>query len=325
MLSDEEINRRLAEYQQTPDIEYRYVHSFAASADELIDVVQNAEGRWMFGIPEIDTRIRGVGRGELMYVTGEAHSGKTQVVLQSIVNNPSARVVLFTPDEVETLILMKLVGITHGVNAEELERQIKNGSQHHIDMVKRVASDTFENMIVIDESLGFQQMSVAMAEAEHMWGGPADVVVVDFLELLPGDADTDGVQSKSQALKRWTKTHDVPMLCIHQASRSSGKRGQARGMRAMRYGGENDAIFVLEVFRKSEDEDLDDLERDRLRNTVTVNIAKNKRPPSRKGEFDLYLDPECGLVRPIRPEDIVIQRGPARVIAIQNDRGTDDD
>lgn len=274
----------------------------------------------MFGIPEIDTRIRGVGRGELMYVTGEAHSGKTQVVLQSIVNNPKARVMMFTPDEVDTLILMKLVGITHGVNAEDLERQIKAGSDHHIEMVRRVASETFENMVVVDDSLGFQQMSVALAEAEHSWGGPADVVVVDFLELLPGEADNDGVQSKSQALKRWTKTHDVPMLCVHQASRSSGKRGQARGMRAMRYGGENDAIFVLEVFRKSEDEDLDDLERDRLRNTVTVNIAKNKRPPSRKGEFDLYLDPDCGLVRPIRPEDIVIQRGPARVIAIQNEK-----
>lgn len=324
-LTDEELQALIEERRAVPQAEYTYVRPFARAADELIDVVQNAEGRWLFGIPDIDTRVRGVGRGELMYVTGEAHSGKTQVVLQSVVNNPGARVVIFTPDEVDTLILMKLVGITHGVNAEILEQQIRAGSETYVEMVRTVAASTFANLIVVDDALGFEAMSVALAEAEHHWGAPADCVIVDFLELLPGSADTDGVQSKSQDLKRWTKNHDVPMICIHQASRSSGKRGQARGMRAMRYGGENDAIFVLEVFRKAEDEELEEVERERLKNTVTVNIAKNKRPPSRKGQFDLYLDPECGLVRPIRPEDIVIQRGPARVMAIQQARAEVED
>jgi replicative DNA helicase len=317
LLTDEELDARLGAVDTNP---YTYIRPFSTAAEDLIEVVQNADGRWMFGIPEIDMMIRGLGRGELMYVTGEAHSGKTQLVLQSIVNNPGARVLFFTPDEVDSLILTKLIGIKYGVNGEDLERLLKLGNEAHLELVRNAAAVDFSNLVVVDESLTFEQMSVAVAEATLMWDGqPPDVVIVDFLELLPGagDASNDSVQWKSMELKRWTKIEDVPMICVHQASRSSGKRGQSRGMRAMRYGGENDAIFVLEVYRKSEDEDLEEIERDRLRNTITVNVCKNKRPPSRKGQKDLYLDAQCGLVRSLLPTDMIIQRGAAKVLDIQ--------
>lgn len=321
LLTDEELEQRLAAV--SPANQYSYIKPFAAAAEDLIEVVRNVDGRWMFGMPEIDMLIRGVGPGELMYVTGEAHSGKTQVVLQSLANNPDARVVFFTPDEVDSLILTKLVGITSGINGEDLERQIKAGSETALSLVRETAQNTFRNLVVIDQSLSFEQMSVAVAEASHMWGGARpDLVIVDFLELLPGasDASNDSVQWKSQELKRWCKVEEVPLICVHQASRSSGKRGQGRGMRAMRYGGENDAIFVLEVYRKAEDEELEDIERERLRNTVTVAVVKNKRPPSRKGERDLFLDPDCGRVRSLQTDDLLIQRGTARVLEIQGGR-----
>ena len=255
-------------------------------------------------------------RGKTTYYSG--NSGKTQVVLQGLANNPDARVIMFTPDEVDSLILTKLVGITHGVNGEDLERQIKAGSQTAIDMVKRVAGETFKNLVVVDNTLTFEQMSVAVGEATLMWGGlPPQLVIIDFLELLPGDGESDGVQWKSQELKRWCKAEEVPVVCIHQASRSSGKRGQGRGMEGMRYGGENDAIFVLEVYRKAEDKDLEEVERERLKNTCTVDVVKNKRPPSRKGSNDLYLDPDCGRVRSLKPGDLVIERrGADRVLDV---------
>lgn len=320
-LTEEEILARLGEAKDANP--YHYIRPFARAADDLIEVVQNAEGRWMFGLPEIDMMIRGVGPGELMYVTGVAHSGKTQVILQAIVNSPQAHVVMFTPDEVDSLVLTKLFGIKYGVSGEDLERRIKAGDGLLCRQVRQAAKEDFGNLAVVDSSLSFEQMSVAVAEACHMWDVERpDAVIVDFLELLPGssDASNDSVQWKSQELKRWSKIEDVPVICVHQASRSSGKRGQARGMQAMRYGGENDAIFVMEVYRKAEDEDLEEMERERLKDTVTVNVCKNKRPPSRKGERDLYLDPECGRVRTLTNDDLLIKRGAATVLDIQAKR-----
>lgn len=290
--------------EQEAEQRYTYVRPFTTAADGLIDYAQNPEGRFMLGMRDIDAMTRGFGRGELIYVTGRAHSGKTQVVLNAIANNPTKRVLLFTPDEVSELVLSKLVSMYYGISAEDVEAEIKAGNQKTIDMVKKAAAHDFKNLLVIDDSLTMNQMSHAYEEATDWWGAPADLVVIDFLELIPGEDGADGVVAKSQALKRWTKSKNVPVLCLHQASRSSGSRGQAHGMNAMRYGGETEAIMVLEVYRKLEDESLDDFDRKRHANTLTVNLCKNKRPPSKKGEVDLFIDPNNGQIRPMRDEDI---------------------
>lgn len=285
---------------------YQYVRPFTSAAEGLIDYAQNPAGRFMLGIRDIDAMTRGFGKGELTYITGRAHSGKTQLLLQAISNSPSTRVVLFTPDEVAELVLSKLVAMHYNISAEDVEARIKEGDQNTIDMVRRAAAHDFRNLIVVDDSLTLNQMGRALEEAEDWWGAKAEVVIIDFLELIPGeDNGPEGVNAKSQALKRATKHWDVPVLCLHQASRSSGPRGKAAGMGAMRYGGETEAIMVLEVYRRRDDETLDEIDRRRYANSITVSVAKNKRPPSKRGEVDLYIHPEHGTIRPLRDEDLL--------------------
>jgi len=285
---------------------YKYVRPFSTAADGLIEYAQNPEGRFLLGLHDIDVMTRGFGRGELVYITGRAHSGKTQVVLNALNANPTARILYFTPDEVSELVLSKLVGIRHGLDAELVEQRIKARDQDTIDIVRRTATRDFPNLVVIDESLTLSQMNEARMEALDYWGEGAtlDAIIIDFLELIPGEEGVEGVTAKSQALKRWSKEVDAPVLCLHQASRSSGSRGQAAGMNAMRYGGETEATFVLEVFRKREDESLDSWERQQHDNTVTINLDKNKRPPCKKGERDFFMDPSNGYVRPLMGGDV---------------------
>lgn len=292
---------------------YRYIKPFADAADELIDLCVNTEGRWMFGIPALDAMIRGVSPGDLMYVTGRSHSGKTQVCLQSIANNPQARVLFFTPDEVDVMVLTKLVAMVRGIDGETLERKIRAGDPDAIDAVVRTARDDFKNLIVIDEPLTFDQMTVALREAEEWWGGgEAHAVFFDFLELSP---EGENVNEKSKRMKLWAKGNQRPTIVLRQNSRSSGNRGQAAGLSGMSYGGENEAIFVLEVYRKLEDDHLEEWQRNEVANTVTINVAKNKRPPCRKGEVDLFMDPETGHVRTLKPGDDG-HRGPTGPAAV---------
>jgi hypothetical protein len=279
---------------------YRYIHPFSEAADDLIDLCVNTEGRWMFGMPAIDAMVRGVSPGDLMYITGRSHSGKTQVCLQSLANNPGARVMFFTPDEVDVMILTKLVALVRGIDGESLERKIREGDEATIDAVVRTAKDDFKNLIVIDEALTFDQMTMALNEAEEHWGAPANVVFYDFLELSP---EGENVNDKSKKMKLWAKGVERPTIVLRQNSRSSGNRGQAAGLSGMSYGGENEAIFVLEVYRKLEDTTLEEWERDQIRDTVTINVAKNKRPPCKKGEVDMYMNPDTGAVRGLKPGD----------------------
>lgn len=320
LLEPEEIDRRFAEFMSgdEPDIEpeptvverrWRWIRPFADAADELIDICTSTDGRWFFGIKQLDDLMRGVGKGQLCYMSGRSHSGKTQVLLTSLVNNPGARVLYFTPDETVVELLAKLVSMLRGIDGEQLERRIRQGDQAAIDAVVRTATDDFKNLIVIDETLSFDQMTTALREAEELWSAPADLVCIDYLELL-GDGEIDNVVGLSKEMKRWTKAAERPVICLRQNSRTSSKRGQAAGMEGMSYAGQNEAIYVLEVFRKGEDESIPESDRDLLRDSITVNLAKNKRPPCKRGMVDLHMDPATGIVRVPQPEDSTYRKPP---------------
>lgn len=304
LLDEDDIETRMSRASGTrpPAPHYKYARPLDDAADQYVDWLTSNEERFCFGLRPVDAMIRGIGRGELCYVTGKAHSAKTQFVLAGLANNAGKPMIMFTPDEVDVLILCKLVGISRGVPVEDLENLVRKGDQEAIRLVHDVARNTFKDLIVIDETLDMNEMSVAMAEARLMWGNrePA-VAVIDFLELLPGAGETAGVRQKSQDIKRWVKAEDVPGVCIHQAKRGDGQRGKAQGIEGMNYAGETEANYVIEVYRKRDGYSStmagQRADWNRQRDTVTVNVVKNKRPPCHKGEVDLWLEPTCGQIR----------------------------
>lgn len=266
----------------------------------------------MLGWPDVDSILRGSGRGELVLVTGRAHSGKTQVVLNAINNNSHKRILMFTPDETAEAVLAKLVAIRNGIGGAVLEDGVKAGDPDLTELVRHTATHDFPNLLVIDESLSIAEMGLALNEAEDMWGKPVDAVVYDYVELMQGADSFEGVAKALSAFKKWCKIADAPMFCMHQGKKGDFQRGQATGMDGMRYGGEDKAIQVIEVFRKRDDKYLPDYEKLGHQDTVTVNIAKNKRPPMRKGQVDLYLDAETGYIRTLQPTDLVRAGGATR-------------
>lgn len=293
------------------EAQYTYVRPLLGAANDLIDWMGNPEGRLMFGLPEIDAAIRGIARGELCYLTGRAHSGKTQAVLHSILHNPQLHFLYFTPDEVDNLVLTKLIALMHGINAEALEERIKDKDTKARNLVRQTA-DAFSNVVVIDQGLTFAEMTVALHEAQDHWGVDCDGVIVDYLDLLPGDADYNGTKGKSNHLKGWVKKNKQACVCIHQPKRGGASRGQRIGMDDMNMGGETEATFVLGVYRKRDDEWLEDWEREQHRNTLSIAIDKNKRPPCHVGTYDYFLDPASGTIRALRPEDMIVPGAPVQ-------------
>lgn len=309
VLSPDEITARLEAARARPEPQagpsrYRYVKPFSSAAEGLIETAQNSDGRFMFGMTDLDMMMRGVGKGDLCYVTGRPHSGKTQVVLNAVAYNFDRPVLWFTPDEVAELVLMKLVALQHGIDSETLEARVKGYDQEAIRLVRQTAAEDFANLIVVDDSLALGKMNVAYQEAVDLWQEKPAAVVVDFLEIVPGEgSDAEGVVAKSEQIKGWGKEIDCPLIVLRQSKRTGSSRGQAAGMEGMRYGGEDVATFVVEVYRKRDDDSMDAWERQAHENTVTVNLSKNKRPPCKKGEADLFLDPNVGTIRPLVDAD----------------------
>lgn len=65
--------------------------------------------------------------------------------------------------------------------------------------------------------------------------------------------------------------------------------------------------MLIGVRRKLFDESLDAWQRERERNTITVHVVKNKRPPNRRTSaegIDFHLDESTGTIRRLRDDDL---------------------
>lgn len=278
-----------------------YYKPLIGAVDEYVHWAQNPAERIYLGFPELDHEIRGIAPAEMCIINGYSHSGKTLFLLQILVANADKPVIYFCPDEPRTLTLIKLACVMHGVDAAYLEYQIENQDPEAIALLKQTAVEHFPNLAVFDQFMTLSDMEKAVGEIQDLWGKPS-LIVFDYLELLnSGDGD---VPSKANTLKAFGKRHNVPLLVLHQSSRTAGSEGKKMTISSGAYGGEQQATHIVGVRRKrfeieaqirEIEEKLDKntaserlLERlDVLRyeqrihqHTITINLVKCKRPSS---------------------------------------------
>jgi len=270
--------------------------------DNLIGFIRNPAERWYLGFPEIDLATRGIGKGEVLMVVGRSHTGKSQMLLNSmvtnLVNDPSAHVVIFSMDEPRELVAMKIFCLLQGRSSTDVEESIKAGDEATLQALRDTAKDEMSRIAIVDESLTLDMMAETMDEVREWWGCNPSFCMIDYLELLPGgESDATGVTSKAQAVKRWAKTQRVPIGLVHQAGRGASSPGYSAGIYAGRYGGEQEAIFVIEVYRKKDRQTLSDWEQRYHENSINLNVCKNKRT-ARMVDQTYYLDPACGHIHP---------------------------
>ena len=306
-----------------PESKYRYVKPFSTTYEGIIGSLRSADHRFSLGIAPIDTLTRGFGPKELVFITGFAHSGKTQLVNTAILNNLDRKILFFSMDDPAEMILLKLTCMYAGIAADELERLIHQDDADAKATLRKAATDIFKNLIVVDDSLGLGNMDKAIEEAKDLWGCDPDLCVIDYLELMQGNATSDdansNVKSKSQALKKWVKGKTWPTVVLHQGTRSGSEPGKPITMTSMAYGGEQEGTIVIGVRRKKDDRDADTWVRATHEKTVTLHVVKNKRPPAKITKpdgVDLYMDPDTGVIRTIRPGEL--QGQPPTVVRADN-------
>lgn len=305
----------------TPKTRHHY-NPLANAADEFIHWAQHPNERIYLGFKDLDEEMRGIAPSEMCLINGYSHSGKTMFLLQILVSNADKPVVYFCPDEPKTLTLIKLTCLMHGVPADMLEDQVANNDPKAIELLKETANKSFPNLAVFDQMMTLNEMEQALGEIREMWGQPA-LLVFDYLELLNGGGED--VPSKANTLKAFGKRHNIPLLVLHQSSRTAGADGKKMTISSGAYGGEQQATHIIGVRRKKFEiesqireieERLDTsknterlLERlDALRydlrihqNTVTVNLVKCKRPASRLlDDIDFEIEEGTGRLTRLR-------------------------
>ena len=295
--------------------EYRHYVPLTEAAHAFVRWAQSPQDRVYLGIEPLDNEMRGIAPGELAMMLGYSHGGKTLVLLHALRNNRDKKIALFIPDEPKTLVLTKLTCMHHNIDARQLEMRVANDDKEAIDLLRQTAEEDFPNLAVFDQPLVPADMERAYNEVCDVWGQIPELVVVDYLDLVEAG---ETVPDKATFVKSFGRRHDIPMLVLHQTSRSSGADGMKLTMSSGAFGGEQQATSVIGVRRKKYSimaemneiigkldkthseramERLDSLRYEAKIHeyTVTVSLLKNKRPAGQLvDDIDYELDLPTG-------------------------------
>lgn len=309
--------------QPSPSSDYRMYTPLSEAADSFVRWAQSPQERVHLGIKRIDEEMRGIAPGELAMMLGFAHGGKTLVLLHALRQNRDKHIALFIPDEPRQLVLTKLTCIHNNIDARELEARVASDDEDAINLLRATAEEHFPNLAVFDQPLTASDMERAYNEVTDVWGQVPDLVVVDYLDLVEAG---ETVPDKATFLKSFGRRHDIPMLVLHQTSRTAGADGAKLTMSSGSYGGEQQATSIIGVRRKKYQiiaemneltEKLDRSHSERaverlefLRHdlriheyTVTVSLLKNKRPAGQLvDDIDFELDAATGRLTDLNGE-----------------------
>lgn len=307
-LSSEEIEQRWAAVEQQVEQAkpYRWVRPLEQIGRSLIEALRVEDGLGL-GIAAVDVLTRGFRPTDLCLITGFAHSGKTQLVNTMLLNNPAKRVLFFSLDDPAEMILAKLVAMHNNMSAERIELRIRDNDPGTQRMVLETAAQQFPNLVVVDDVIGIPSMQEAVQEATTHWGAPPDAVVIDYVEMMPGNGvsvdQAANVKEKLNDLKKWAKSSPFPLIVLHQGTRSNARPGEPITLLSMGFSGEQQATIVLGCRRKRDKEDLDAHDRMHHQDSITVHVVKNKRPGGRLTHpegIDLHMDPHTGMITNLR-------------------------
>lgn len=307
-----------------------YYKPLEEAADEFVRWAQSPHERIYTGFTDLDREMRGIAPGELAMLIGYSHSGKTLTMLEMLKANRNKNVIYFVPDEPRPLVLIKLACVLHGINANDLERLVAQDDPKAINLLRETANEHFPTLAVLDQPMALSDMEKALVEVSDVWGQKPDLVVFDYLELLQGGGED--VPSKSNTLKAWGRRHDVPLLVLHQTSRSSGADGKRLTISSGSFGGEQQATHIIGVRRKRFEieaqireleakldrstaseramEQLDSLRYDaRIHaHTLTLNLVKNKRPAGNLiDDIDFEIEAGTGRLTRLNEGELPVQ------------------
>ena len=303
---------------------YVYYRPLSEAAKSTISEAQDQQ-RVFTGIEQFDNETRGIGRGHLLNIVGYSHSGKTLLLLKMLMENKQKRIAYFCPDETASLVLVKLPAILTGIGARELETRIAEGDSEAIYLLTETATTHFPHLAVFDGGLTPSKMEEAYNElVEDVWGTDKDVfAIVDYVDLVE---DCGEVPQKFNWLKSFGKQKRIPMVLIHQTSRTAGSAGKAMTLSSGNFGGEQHATFQIGVRRKKNSilaeladarskaqpnmEKIAELQHDLLIHeyTITINLVKNKRPGGAcVDEIDFELDTATGAMYPLAEGEMPYQ------------------
>jgi len=247
--------------QQRDHAELEHVASIAPRAMAIMERHSQAESHQIVGLEtgftELDRLLGGLQPGQLITLASRPGVGKSALSLNicQAVGEAGKVAAIFSLEMSKEELMLRYLASAGQANA----RRMMRGTLPEADMQR--VSDTYANIggtgIYIDDTGSPSLFEIrAKCRALARQAGRLDLVVVDYLQLMPGNPKIDRrlqVEEVTRGLKIMAKELTVPVLAVSQLNRASETRKDPRPILAdLRESGsvENDSDAVIFIFRQ---------------------------------------------------------------------------
>ena len=235
------------------------------------------------GFIDLDKKTSGLQKSDLIIVAARPGMGKTAFALNiahRAAVRAGAKVLIFSLEMSKSQLVNRLLSLESHVEITRLrDGKVNNDDWDSISDALDVFSKT---SIYIDDTPGISVLEIKNKSRRLMSEKGLDLIIVDYLQLMPGDGRSENrqleISTLSRMLKELAREMDCPVIVLSQLSRAVEQRGKGNRrpiLSDLRDSGaiEQDADIVMFLYR---DDYYDDEETDEEQNLCEVNIAKHR-------------------------------------------------
>ena len=266
-------------------------------AEERYEWHREHPGRYaVTGVPTgfgyFDEKTSGLQRGELVILAGSPSSGKTSLAMNvafhvaggGTAGYEDAVVAVFSMEMSSRQLAERMLAMVAGINQKKLLHGRFEDAEWR--QLERALNQLREPRIFVHEvsaaTPSFVRRAARRLKAQH---GRLDLVIIDYLQLMPSEGQTENRNTELAAITRALKSIagelDAPVLCLSQLNRLGSKReaGDAPRLQELRDSGaiEQDADLVLFIYGDAAPDDPGAAERGVVR--TIFDVAKNRNGP----------------------------------------------
>ena len=219
------------------------------------------------GFPEIDNKLAGFQKSDLIILAARPSMGKTSLALdiarKSAINH-KVPVAIFSLEMSSQQLVDRMLSAESQVDAWKIRTGHNLSAQDDFKAIGEAIGRLSEAPIYIDDQPGNNILKMRAVARRLKNEKGLGLIVVDYLQLmLPTNANKSGdnvvqqVTEISRSLKNLARELDVPVMALSQLSRAVEQRGGKPRLSDLRDSGsiEQDADVVMFIHRES-DQDM---------------------------------------------------------------------
>jgi len=255
------------------------------------------------GFSKLDEFLGGFQRSDLIIVAGRPSMGKTSLALSLATNaavEQGACVALFSLEMARDPLVLRMLSSKSGVDSRRLRLGLQNEADEK--RLMEAIGVLSEAPIYIDDSPMLRIAEMRSKAKRLHYERDIDMVIVDYLQLMQGDARSENrvqeISYISRSLKAIGRELNVPVLAVSQLSRAVEFRASHKPQLSdLRESGsiEQDADLVLFIYRDDyyfsrEEWESQHPDKEYPQGIANIIIAKHRNGPT--GEIDLRFLPK---------------------------------